>query len=198
MDNPKGAYYGASVSAPVFAEVAQQVLEYLEVPHDIDVRPPKASKDDKPVTEDDAGGNAANIDALYAAANDLPSDDPLRAGSSQTSAPGQAAAPPAGQAPNPAAMARPDGAPEAAVTAARPNPQQAETNQQPAAAVTIDEARRLQVPPLIGLPVRKVVELAAAAGLQVRVSGNGTVREQAPASGTMVAPGTQIVVRCGR
>jgi hypothetical protein len=95
-------------------------------------------------------------------------------------------------------MARPDGAPEAAVTAARPNPQQAETNQQPAAAVTIDEARRLQVPPLIGLPVRKVVELAAAAGLQVRVSGNGTVREQAPASGTMVAPGTQIVVRCGR
>jgi cell division protein FtsI (penicillin-binding protein 3) len=198
MDNPKGAYYGASVSAPVFAEVAQQVLEYLEVPHDIDVRSPKASKDDKPVTEDDAGGNAANIDALYAAANDLPSDDPLRAGSSQTGAPGQAATPPAGKASNPAAMARPDGAPEAAVTAP-PAPQQAKTSEQPAtAAVTIDEARRLQVPPLIGLPVRKVVELAAAAGLQVQVSGNGTVREQAPASGTMVAPGTQIVVRCGR
>ena len=101
MDNPKGAYYGASVSAPVFAEVAQQVLEYLGVPHDIDVRPPKASKDDKPVTEDDAGGNAANIGALYAAANDLPSDDPLRAGSSQTGAPGQAATPPAGKAPIP-------------------------------------------------------------------------------------------------
>ena len=40
MDNPKGgSYYGAAVSAPVFAEVAQQVLEYLNVPHDIDVRP---------------------------------------------------------------------------------------------------------------------------------------------------------------
>jgi beta-lactam-binding protein with PASTA domain len=58
--------------------------------------------------------------------------------------------------------------------------------------------RRLQVPSLIGLPVRKVVELAAAAGLEVQISGNGTVREQAPAPGTMVAPGTQIVVRCGR
>ena len=39
LDNPKGAYYGASVSAPVFAEVAQQVLEYLGIPHDIEVRP---------------------------------------------------------------------------------------------------------------------------------------------------------------
>ena len=42
------------------------------------------------------------------------------------------------------------------------------------------------------------IELAATAGLEVQVSGNGTVREQAPAAGTMVAPGTQIVVRCGR
>ncbi len=45
MDNPKGAsYYGAAVSAPVFAEVAQQVLEYLNVPHDIDVRPSKTCR----------------------------------------------------------------------------------------------------------------------------------------------------------
>ncbi len=42
--SPKGAYYGASVSAPVFAEVAQQVLEYLGVPHDIDLRPLAAIK----------------------------------------------------------------------------------------------------------------------------------------------------------
>ncbi len=39
LDSPKGAYYGASVSAPVFSEVAQQVLEYLAIPHDIDLRP---------------------------------------------------------------------------------------------------------------------------------------------------------------
>jgi beta-lactam-binding protein with PASTA domain len=46
--------------------------------------------------------------------------------------------------------------------------------------------------------VRKVIEQASAAGLEVRITGNGTVREQAPAPGTMVAPGTQIVVHCGR
>jgi beta-lactam-binding protein with PASTA domain len=51
---------------------------------------------------------------------------------------------------------------------------------------------------LIGLPVRKVVELADAAGLEVEITGNGSVREQAPAAGTMVDPGTKIVVRCGR
>jgi cell division protein FtsI (penicillin-binding protein 3) len=197
MDNPKGSYYGASVSAPVFAEVAQQVLEYLGVSHDIDVRPPKASKASKPVTEDDGGEDAANIEALYAAANDLPSDDPLRAASGPAATSGQASTPAAGQAPNPApnsnadASARPGGAPGAASATPQASPQQA-------AAVTIDEAKRLRVPSLIGLPVRKVVELAAATGLEVQVSGNGTVREQAPAPGAMVAPGTQIVARCGR
>ena len=40
IDTPKGAsYYGAHGIAPVFAEVAQQVLEYLGVPHDIDMQP---------------------------------------------------------------------------------------------------------------------------------------------------------------
>ena len=198
MDNPKGSYYGASVSAPVFAEVAQQVLEYLGVAHDIDVRPPKPSKAGKPVTEDDGGEDAANIEALYAAANDLPTDDPLRAASGPAATPGQASTPLPGQAPNPApnpnsdASARPNGAAGAAAAAQQPAPQQT------AAAVTIDEAKRLRVPSLIGLPVRKVVELAAAAGLEVQVSGNGTVREQAPAAGAMVPPGTQIVARCGR
>ncbi|MFZ0337143.1 MAG: penicillin-binding protein 2, partial [Terracidiphilus sp.] len=79
LDSPRGAYYGADVSAPVFAEVAQQVLEYLGVPHDIDLRPmTTASKKEPPVKEDDAA-QGEDIQALYDAANDLPSDDPLRA-----------------------------------------------------------------------------------------------------------------------
>jgi cell division protein FtsI (penicillin-binding protein 3) len=205
MDNPKGAYYGASVSAPVFAEVAQQVLEYLTVPHDIDVHRPKPAKSGKPVTEDDAGADAASIEALYAAANDLPSDDALRAPAGQTGAVNQAPAPSSGQVTNPApnasadASSKPGTAPGVAAAALQPAPQQAKTHEQQATAtVAIDESKRLRVPSLIGLPVRKVIEVASAAGLEVQVSGNGTVREQAPAPGTMVAPGTQIVARCGR
>ena len=45
IDNPKGAsYYGNAVSAPVFAEVAQQTLEYLGVPHDIDLQAPRSNR----------------------------------------------------------------------------------------------------------------------------------------------------------
>ena len=50
IDSPHGDYYGTAVSAPVFAEVAQQVLEYLGVPHDIELQPVKnPSKNEAPV-----------------------------------------------------------------------------------------------------------------------------------------------------
>ena len=208
IDSPKGDYYGAAVSAPVFAEVAQQVLEYLAVPHDIDLRQHRAlSKADLQVAEDDAHAQTADINALYAAANDLPSDDPLR-GSSDSSAPAasipQNATQPAAtgqsqtgaQHPNVAANAAPGNAPAASPQPVTVQPQ---TASQPAAStVIVASEKTLRVPSLIGLPVRKVIEQAAAAGLEVQITGSGTVREQAPAPGTMVAPGTKIVVRCGR
>ena len=56
----------------------------------------------------------------------------------------------------------------------------------------------MRVPSFIGLRVRNVIEKADLAGLQVEITGSGTVREQAPVPGTMVAPGTKIVVRCAR
>jgi beta-lactam-binding protein with PASTA domain len=70
--------------------------------------------------------------------------------------------------------------------------------QQQGAEVVLSQANKLRVPSLVGLPVRKVIEQAAAAGLEVEITGNGTVRQQAPDAGTMVEPGTRIVVRCGR
>ncbi|MGH9598910.1 MAG: peptidoglycan D,D-transpeptidase FtsI family protein, partial [Terracidiphilus sp.] len=78
IDSPKGAYYGTEVAAPVFAEVAQQVLEYLGVPHDIPLRAlTKPAKPEPPIQEDTATeDSSAEINALYDAANDLPSDDP--------------------------------------------------------------------------------------------------------------------------
>jgi cell division protein FtsI (penicillin-binding protein 3) len=192
LDSPKGAYYGAAVSAPVFAEVAQQVLEYLTVPHDIDLRRPRAAKNIQ-LAEDDAHEQTADINALYAAANDLPSDDPLRmdagqpAVATQSAAPGpsQTSAQPATTAANAIAYTAPGNAPKT-------------TPPPTTATVLIAGAKSLRVPSLLGLPVRKVIEQAATAGLEVEITGSGTVREQAPAPGTMVAPGTRIVVRCGR
>jgi cell division protein FtsI (penicillin-binding protein 3) len=195
MDNPKGgSYYGAAVSAPVFAEVAQEVLEYLNVPHDIDVRQPKTSaRPEKPVHEDDSDSEGSNINELFAAANDLPADDPLR----------QPANPP-----EPVSQRDLESsAPPANATSAGEHPV-SESSQTEVAAVsppepaprrvTISDGQKLTVPTLVGLPVRKVIEMTAAEGLQLQIDGSGTVREQAPAPGTQVPSGTKIVVRCGR
>jgi len=59
-------------------------------------------------------------------------------------------------------------------------------------------ANSVKVPSLIGMPVRKVVEEAALAGLNLQVTGRGMVRSQEPVAGTPVQPGAQIVVHCGR
>ncbi len=195
MDSPKGAYYGADVSAPVFADVAQQVLEYLGVPHDIDLRPAAPAKPSAPIKEDDSDQDESEVKALYDAVNDLPSDDPLRAPPQKTIATAQQ---PATQ--NSAANAsQPSQAAAASQTnAAQPHAATPQTSpaQNSTQTVTVSDGNRLRVPSLLGLPVRKVIEQAAAAGLEVQIVGNGTARQQAPDPGTMVAPGTKIVVRC--
>ena len=200
MDNPKGAsYYGTAVSAPVFAEVAQQVLEYLNVPHDTDIRAPKTpvkqAKPEKPIPEDDADADQAHVNALFAAANDLPADDPLRqpqqtvaqapvqnaqtdAVSANKGADGQQVA---------ASQTISGGSAPVAIPPPPPKPN----------FVTIDDGKKLNVPSLVGLPIRTVIEMTAAEGLQVQITGSGTVREQAPAAGTQVPSGTKVVVRCG-
>ena len=174
IDSPKGDYYGASVSAPVFAEVAQTVLEYLGVPHDMPVRKGTAPKS-AAVREDAANHDSgSNLDA---AIDDLPDDDPLR-----TPQPA-----PASPSPN-----------EATTSNAGPNTGP-KTGPTPATAtVTLQNTHSVRVPQLTGLPVRKVIEEAGAAGFDVHIAGSGVCREQSPAAGSMVAAGTHIQVRCGR
>ncbi len=190
IDDPKGAYYGTDVAAPVFAEVAQQVLEYLGVPHDIDLRPAAPQPKSAPLKEDDNPQNQQDIQALYDAANDLPSDDPLRA------APAQSASRPAAQSAASASSAKPASASAQPPSAAQPP--QVRSPQKATTVVALPDSTRLRVPSLVGLPVRQVIEQAAAAGLEVQIIGNGTSRQQAPDPGVMVPPGTKIVVRCGR
>ena len=196
IDNPKGggSYYGTAVSAPVFAEVAQQVLEYLGVPHDIDVQQPRTpAKKEKPadLAEDDSDADQNNVNALFAAVNDLPPDDPLRAAPEPLQNASQSASSAKTQT-KLTDSSPPAVHPASAAKQAQPAPQSTP------AQVTISDGKKLTVPSLIGLPVRKVIEAAAAAGLDVQITGSGTAREQAPAPGTQVPPGTKIVVRCQR
>jgi cell division protein FtsI (penicillin-binding protein 3) len=73
-------HYGGAASAPVFAEVAQEVLEYLGVPHDQPLKTPKQmqaiAKAD--VHDDAPAENTGDLSAMFDEINSLPADDPLR------------------------------------------------------------------------------------------------------------------------
>ncbi len=194
IDSPHGDYYGTAVSAPVFADVAQQVLEYLGVRHDIDLKPTKTTdKNEGPAKEDDDASDAGDINALYAAANDLPNDDPLR----NPPAPAPAPAPvESSSATTTSPSNTKPGSPSAVPVS--PAESTASTSSPPPSpsSVVIAEGATSRVPSLIGLTIRQVIELTGSAGLEVDIVGNGIAREQAPAPGAMVRPGTKIVVRC--
>jgi len=64
--------------------------------------------------------------------------------------------------------------------------------------VVVDAGQRVAVPSFGGVALRKVIETAAGLGLRVEPVGSGIAREQAPAAGTMVPIGTEVVVRFAR
>ena len=207
--------HGTAVSAPVFKEVAQEVLEYLGVPHD---EPVHAQPTTPPVdiAEDATPEDNGDLQALFAEVNNLPADDPLRSSDSQqiaaVSSDGEAngvsttaavAAPPAptqvaGNTANSGLhdMVRPQSAP---LPTSASDPTEALPAAKPESGTLLTDAKhRVAVPSFAGASVRQVVERAGTAGLAVQLLGNGLAREQAPAAGTMVPMGTEIVVRFAR
>ena len=64
--------------------------------------------------------------------------------------------------------------------------------------IVVSAANRVGVPSFLGEPLRVAVETAGTAGLALQIVGSGIAREQVPAPGSMVPPGTEIVVRFSR
>jgi len=217
MDSPDHSmHFGAEASAPVFHDLAQQILEYLGVPHDIEVKsaPEMAKSMAGPGPEEHAPDLDENMQDLFAEVNNLPADDPLRAPKEVEAQPMLVAS--NGTAPHliPAVNS---GAP-----ASTPSPLNSQPSQTPQkdisplpppavplseikpvtpnkdGAVVVNSTQRVAVPSFVGQPVRRVVEEAGISGLAVEVLGNGLAREQAPAAGTLVPAGTEVVVRFTR
>ncbi|WP_035347876.1 penicillin-binding protein [Edaphobacter aggregans] len=224
IDTPTvGTRYGAETSAPVFAEVAQQVLEYLGVPHD---QPLKSRKEQTllaqtELVDDSLDDNGANLNAMFADINDLPQDDPLRAQINGVSADdgkpvaAKVDAPPAAvragsdkgagkgsrilnllpQNVLTAFHAGGDAGSSAALSAPKVVPASQTRGD---GGVVVDAGRRVAVPSFEGASLRTVVERADGAGLRVQPVGSGLAREQVPTAGTMVPAGTEVVVRFAR
>jgi cell division protein FtsI (penicillin-binding protein 3) len=213
-------HYGGAASAPVFAEVAQQVLEYLGVPHDQPLKTKKelqvAAQD---LADDSPSESTADLNAMFDDVNSLPADDPLRAAANGGAAEGAANERPMA---SPAKVTNKSAGilsllPAKVLTAFQANRgtssenvgDEASTRLAPVpiapavevkdkGSVVVDAGLRVPVPSFEGAGLRSVVERADSVGLRVQAVGSGLAREQVPAAGTMVPLGTEIVVRFSR
>jgi cell division protein FtsI (penicillin-binding protein 3) len=169
LDSAVGLHQGGQICAPVFQRVMQQTLEYLNVPHDTDVRMPRsllAKLKDSDLDESSPDRLAGGPEMAVA---DMPLEKPP-ASATPVAPMGSSA---------PAAAAQP----QASLLPA-------------SGTVVMDvESGGLVVPSLIGKPVRAAVEMAQDAGFEIDVIGDGIAREQAPAPGTRIAPGGRVAVR---
>jgi cell division protein FtsI (penicillin-binding protein 3) len=222
IDTPTvGTRYGAETSAPVFAEVAQQVLEYLGVPHD---QPLKTKKEllvaQEDVVDDAPAANTADLNAMFEDVNSLPTDDPLRAPANAAAvaeanekpivATGTKTAEKTQSVVNllpaklVAAFQTRGGAGSAIQNAGDAATRLSALKDLPAmsvkekGAVVVNAGLRVPVPSFEGAALRSVVERADSVGLRVQAVGSGLAREQVPAAGTMVPTGTEVVVRFTR
>lgn len=177
LDSPKGLHQGGQVSAPVFARIAQQVLAYLNVPHDVDLDPKRLQ----------LRASAKN--------DDLSDDTPDRIGAGWTDD-AAATESAAKQPPVPAGAAKSEKQSVAKIVPAAapavPEPPKGEGT------VVLDVGGGVTVPSFVGKTMRAAVETAQDAGIELEAVGSGVARDQSPAPGSHVAGGARVVVRFAR
>jgi cell division protein FtsI (penicillin-binding protein 3) len=196
LDSPQGGHHGGDVGAPLFGRVAQQVLAYMNVPHDADVKNPqrlmlRASAKESDFSEgspDRLSGDTEIADASVEPepANTMsakPVDTKKQADRAKLLA---ASFTPAKQAPVAIAKTEPVPAP----SVPQPSPTRG--------TVILDAGGGPTAPSLIGKTVRAAIESAQDAGVEIYVVGSGVARAQAPAAGERVPPGTRVVVKFSR
>ncbi len=195
LDSAVGPHQGGQISAPVFQRVAQQVLAYLNVPHDVEL----------PASRQLILASRSTKDS------DLDESSPDHLGSPiETSDTTAELMPPAISAKPSAAVA--DGRVEpAALRKAEPmtSPVPAQSSN-PAAGnfmaaapgngtVVLDvEQGGIIVPSFVGKSVRNAVEAAEESGLELDAVGSGIGLDQTPVAGSHVPAGAHITVRFGR
>jgi cell division protein FtsI (penicillin-binding protein 3) len=207
LDSAVGLHQGGQVSAPVFQRIMQQVLEYMHVPHDVQLPPSRQvllARRDVP----DASLEESSPDHLGA------SLDMAEAGDAPAVSAAVKPSPIAAQVVPAALTARdgrePDHAPpvvpmiEAASSPVASSPAPQFENSPPqklpaSGTVVLDvEEGGIEVPSFLGKNLRVAIEAAQDAGLDLDAVGSGTAREQSPLPGAHVAAGSRITVRFGR
>jgi cell division protein FtsI (penicillin-binding protein 3) len=202
LDSPAGGYPkdgGGEAAAPVFARIAQQVLAYMNVPHDVELQDPRRMWLRAHTKEDDIAEAAPDYIASAQGNADTPGEQPL--------SPQQSAAPaPMQQDPRLRTVAAtsksafgPTAAPSTTTApAATVQPASFKAPEQPRGTVVLDVAGGVLVPDFHGKSLRVALEEAESAGLELEVNGSGVGQDQSPAAGSRIPPGGHVSVRFGR
>ncbi|HKR85074.1 MAG TPA: penicillin-binding transpeptidase domain-containing protein [Terriglobales bacterium] len=207
LDSAVGLHQGGQVSAPVFNRIAQQVLEYLHTPHDIEIPANKtllarAKVSDKDFEEGSPDHPGENIDELQPMADTLADSKPQ-----QNSRPNERIKPPISSGPAASgtvvvAAMRQSEASGATEKPGRPiaSPQPVSVVQNPTTETVVVDVEQggIVVPSFVGKSVRSSIEIAQDSGLELNVVGSGKGLDQSPPAGSHVASGARITVRFGR
>jgi cell division protein FtsI (penicillin-binding protein 3) len=200
LDSAVGLHQGGQVSAPVFRRVAQQVLEYLHVPHDLPLAPEhqlllaQAKMKDKDLEEgtpDHPGETLETAEVNAEPAKPTVARAPSPANAEATANVVQAAVREPVSPPGASIQEIPAKASDAANTPPARLPS--------SGTVVLDvEQGGIEVPSFVGKTVRGAVEAAQDIGLELDAVGSGVARQQTPAPGTHVPAGARVTVQFGR
>ena len=204
LDSAVGLHQGGQVSAPVFQRITQQVLEYLHVPHDVQLPPDRqvllARRDvpDASLEESSPDHLGASLDV--ADANDTPAI-PTAAKPSPFGAQVVTAAQTGRELDHPVQSTSASAA-ASSLGASSPVAQSetAPPEKLPAGGTVVLDVEEggIEVPSFLGKNLRIAIEAAQDAGLDLDVIGSGVAREQSPQPGAHVAAGSRIIVYFGR
>src|SRR6185437_11742078 len=194
LDSPiTHGHEGGMVGAPLFQRIAQQVLEYLHVPHDVDIPSERqlllASKS---VSANDL--EEGSPDRLGAPL-DIPSEDapPVPPSATATAA--------ADEGRQSDFAVHPAAAVTAEAVAAPPGRSEGKPPEEPAplpssGTVVLDvEQGGIVVPSFLGKPLRAAIETAQNSGVEIDAIGDGVARGQSPPAGSRVPAGARVEVR---
>ena len=204
LDSAVGLHQGGQVSAPVFQRITQQVLEYLHVPHDVQLPPsrqvllarrdvPEASLEES--SPDHLGANldmaeANETAAIPAAVKPGPIGAQVVPAAQTAREPDHTVA---------TMIAKANSAPAETVPA-QPAPEISTPQKLPAGGTVVLDVEEggIEVPSFLGKSLRAAIEVAQDVGLDLDAVGSGVAREQSPLPGARVAAGSRITVRFGR
>jgi cell division protein FtsI (penicillin-binding protein 3) len=198
LDSPIGAHHGGDVAAPVWGRIAQQVLEYLDVPHDVDVRNPQRMLLRASVKPEYSSEGSPDHVGEEIAANDVEVTDATSGPPNQTRlAVANGVVPVELHVPS-SVETQSDGADVSSRADTRSVGAQADSPLPASGTVVLDIDTGKTVPSFLGKPVRAVIEESEKAGLEVDIFGSGVARQQNPPPGSRLPLGGHVTVQFAR